>query len=222
MLIKLNQIGTVTETFDAVAIARNAGYRLLVSHRSGETEDTFLADFADSARRMILPGEPKLLSASAAAPRLAIKLLSAAAPATFAAACATLLRDRDPEIRYEAVRGVAAVMHPMRSAWLAAAADDADARVRSAARTALDSDGSGRRPWLNRNVVGMGITSLLSDAGHEMATAVLPAFLATLGVSAAVLGAIEGVSDRSTRGPRFPSAHSAIGSVAAVSSPLAT
>ncbi|MBX3023759.1 MFS transporter [bacterium] len=41
----------------------------------------------------------------------------------------------------------------------------------------------------------MGLTSLLSDAGHEMATAVLPAFLATLGVSAAALGAIEGVSD---------------------------
>lgn len=45
-LIKLNQIGTVTETVEAVALARGAGYRLLVSHRSGETEDTFLADFA--------------------------------------------------------------------------------------------------------------------------------------------------------------------------------
>ena len=46
VLIKLNQIGTVTETLDAIAVARAAGYRLLVSHRSGETEDTFLADFA--------------------------------------------------------------------------------------------------------------------------------------------------------------------------------
>lgn len=46
VLIKLNQIGTVTETLDAIEIARSAGYRLLVSHRSGETEDTFLADFA--------------------------------------------------------------------------------------------------------------------------------------------------------------------------------
>ena len=50
-------------------------------------------------------------------------------------------------------------------------------------------------PWLNRNVVGMGLTSLLSDAGHEMATAVLPGFLAVLGVSAAALGTIEGVAD---------------------------
>jgi len=49
--------------------------------------------------------------------------------------------------------------------------------------------------WLNRNVVGMGLTSLLSDAGHEMATAVLPGFLAVLGVSAAALGTIEGIAD---------------------------
>lgn len=49
--------------------------------------------------------------------------------------------------------------------------------------------------WLNRNVVGMGLTSLLSDAGHEMATTVLPGFLAVLGAPAAALGVIEGVSD---------------------------
>ena len=49
--------------------------------------------------------------------------------------------------------------------------------------------------WLNRNVVGMGLASLLGDAGYEMATAVLPAFLATIGVSAAALGAIEGIAD---------------------------
>jgi MFS family permease len=48
---------------------------------------------------------------------------------------------------------------------------------------------------LNRNVIGMGLTSLLSDTGHEMATAVLPGFLAVLGVSAAALGTIEGVAD---------------------------
>ncbi|HUI24495.1 MAG TPA: phosphopyruvate hydratase [Candidatus Kryptonia bacterium] len=45
VLIKLNQIGTVTETIEAMRIARDAGYRVLASHRSGETEDTFLADF---------------------------------------------------------------------------------------------------------------------------------------------------------------------------------
>jgi MFS family permease len=49
--------------------------------------------------------------------------------------------------------------------------------------------------WLNRNVVGMGLTSLLSDIGHEMITTLLPGFLAVLGVSAAALGAIEGVAD---------------------------
>jgi len=45
-LIKLNQIGTVTETLEAVAICRAAGYRQFVSHRSGETEDSFIADLA--------------------------------------------------------------------------------------------------------------------------------------------------------------------------------
>ena len=49
--------------------------------------------------------------------------------------------------------------------------------------------------WLNRNVAGMGLTSLLSDVSHEMATAVLPGFLAALGISAAALGLIEGVAD---------------------------
>ena len=49
--------------------------------------------------------------------------------------------------------------------------------------------------WLNRNVVSMGLTSLLSDVSHEMATAVLPGFLTALGVSAAALGLIEGVAD---------------------------
>ncbi|MGA2014890.1 MAG: phosphopyruvate hydratase [Solirubrobacteraceae bacterium] len=44
ILIKLNQIGTVTETLDTIQVARDAGYRAVVSHRSGETEDTFIAD----------------------------------------------------------------------------------------------------------------------------------------------------------------------------------
>jgi len=46
ILIKLNQIGTVTETFDAIRMATNAGYRSVISHRSGETEDPFIADLA--------------------------------------------------------------------------------------------------------------------------------------------------------------------------------
>jgi enolase len=45
ILIKLNQIGTVSETIEAVEMARKANYAAIVSHRSGETEDTFLADF---------------------------------------------------------------------------------------------------------------------------------------------------------------------------------
>ncbi len=46
ILIKLNQIGTVTETIDAIEMARRAGYNSIISHRSGETEDTFIADLA--------------------------------------------------------------------------------------------------------------------------------------------------------------------------------
>jgi enolase len=44
ILIKLNQIGTVTETLDTMELAARNGYRCFVSHRSGETEDTFIAD----------------------------------------------------------------------------------------------------------------------------------------------------------------------------------
>jgi enolase len=46
VLIKLNQIGTVTETLKAVDLTQKAGYRAVISHRSGETEDTFIADLA--------------------------------------------------------------------------------------------------------------------------------------------------------------------------------
>ncbi|MBR5867174.1 MAG: phosphopyruvate hydratase [Spirochaetaceae bacterium] len=46
ILIKLNQIGTVSETMDAVKMAQQAGYSTIISHRSGETEDTFIADLA--------------------------------------------------------------------------------------------------------------------------------------------------------------------------------
>jgi enolase len=46
VLVKLNQIGTVTETLDAVTMAQRAGYAIVISHRSGETEDTTIADLA--------------------------------------------------------------------------------------------------------------------------------------------------------------------------------
>ena len=46
VLIKINQIGTLTETVNAIEACRSAGWRYIISHRSGETEDTFIADFA--------------------------------------------------------------------------------------------------------------------------------------------------------------------------------
>jgi enolase len=46
VLIKLNQVGTLTETIEAVELAKRAGYGMVISHRSGETEDTFVADLA--------------------------------------------------------------------------------------------------------------------------------------------------------------------------------
>lgn len=46
ILIKLNQIGTITETLQTISIAKKAGYSTVISHRSGETEDTFIADFS--------------------------------------------------------------------------------------------------------------------------------------------------------------------------------
>ncbi|OGI41786.1 MAG: phosphopyruvate hydratase [Candidatus Muproteobacteria bacterium RBG_16_64_11] len=46
ILIKVNQIGTLTETLDAIRMAKQAGYAAVISHRSGETEDTFIADLA--------------------------------------------------------------------------------------------------------------------------------------------------------------------------------
>jgi MFS family permease len=52
-----------------------------------------------------------------------------------------------------------------------------------------------KQPWLNRTVLGIGLASLFSDWSHEIATAVLPAFLATMGAAAVWLGVIEGVSD---------------------------
>jgi enolase len=46
ILIKVNQIGTVSETLDAIDLARRNGYTSIISHRSGESEDTFIADLA--------------------------------------------------------------------------------------------------------------------------------------------------------------------------------
>jgi len=58
-----------------------------------------------------------------------------------------------------------------------------------------DNPSTSRIRWLNRTVLGIGLASLLSDWSHEIATTILPAFLASLGAAAAWLGVIEGVAD---------------------------
>jgi MFS family permease len=67
--------------------------------------------------------------------------------------------------------------------------DDVDAAALSAAPQKPS------RGWLNRTVLGIGLASLFSDVGHEIATTALPALLATVGASSAVLGLIEGLAD---------------------------
>ena len=52
ILIKVNQIGTLTETFAAIEMAKRAGYTAVISHRSGETEDSFIADLAVASNVM--------------------------------------------------------------------------------------------------------------------------------------------------------------------------
>jgi len=59
ILVKVNQIGTLTETLDTMTAARQAGYGTVISHRSGETEDTFIADLAvATAAGLIKTGAP--------------------------------------------------------------------------------------------------------------------------------------------------------------------
>src|SRR5699024_7424271 len=52
ILIKINQIGTLTETFEAIELARRSGYTAVISHRSGETEDATIADIAVATNAM--------------------------------------------------------------------------------------------------------------------------------------------------------------------------
>ena len=59
ILVKLNQIGTLTETLETIKIAKDANYRVIISHRSGETEDTTIADLAVATGvRQIKAGAP--------------------------------------------------------------------------------------------------------------------------------------------------------------------
>jgi enolase len=84
-LIKVNQIGTVTETLEALKVCRYAGYGAMISHRSGETDDSFIADLAvASGCGQIKAGAPargervvkynRLLEIAAAMPNLAFGL----------------------------------------------------------------------------------------------------------------------------------------------------
>ena len=64
-----------------------------------------------------------------------------------------------------------------------------------------------KQPWLNRTVLGVGLTSLFSDWSHETATAILPAFLAAIGAGPAWLGAIEGLADGLSSFAKLASGH---------------
>src|SRR5713226_7968571 len=66
---------------------------------------------------------------------------------------------------------------------------------------------SSNQSWLNRTVLGIGLTSLFSDWSHETATAVLPAFLASIGAGPAWLGAIEGIADGLSSFTKLASGH---------------
>lgn len=60
ILIKLNQIGTLTETMDVINLAKSGGYEYIISHRSGETEDSFIADLAvGTGAKFIKTGAPR-------------------------------------------------------------------------------------------------------------------------------------------------------------------
>jgi MFS family permease len=123
--------------------------------------------------------------------------------------------DQDPYVAAEAVRALTLIGHPEGLEVVRRmAGEDCSVVVKSAARESLglSEDAPSRPPdpgpsnlvptrqapqrrWANRNVLAMGATSFLSDTSHEMATSLLPGFLASIGAPAVALGVIEGVSD---------------------------
>src|SRR5882724_4761629 len=70
-----------------------------------------------------------------------------------------------------------------------------------------ETQSSARQAWLNRTVLGIGLASLFSDVGHEMATSAMPALLASIGASSATLGLIEGLSDGLASFAKLASGH---------------
>src|SRR5271169_5290171 len=69
------------------------------------------------------------------------------------------------------------------------------------------AEAASKKSWLNRTVIGVGLTSLFSDWSHETATAILPAFLAAIGAGPAWLGAIEGIADGLSSFTKLGSGH---------------
>ena len=73
ILIKVNQIGTLTETMQAIDMAQKVGFGVIISHRSGETEDSFIADLAVATNAGLFPscrGRPTGLMSAATHPAL--------------------------------------------------------------------------------------------------------------------------------------------------------
>jgi enolase len=62
ILVKVNQIGTLTETLDAIELARRSGFTSIISHRSGETEDTTIADIAVAVNAATTSGAPDVMA----------------------------------------------------------------------------------------------------------------------------------------------------------------
>ncbi len=83
-LIKLNQIGTVTETLEAIALSHAHGYATMISHRSGETPDAFIADLAAAATGQINTGAPARRERTAKYSRLAAIAQKSGAPSGLA------------------------------------------------------------------------------------------------------------------------------------------
>jgi MFS family permease/HEAT repeat protein len=196
----LRRLAPAAGTLSAAPLPPSGGARDGAESRRATNHRKRLGSLVDAVRLAAVAGTATLPSGetrrlSAHARRRATALLRVLAPAEFIEAGPALLADADAAVRYQAVRELTEVPPPLGVDLLSGARHDRDPRVRAAARAAEGAPPGATGSWLNRNVIGMGVTSLLSDAGHEMATAILPAFLATIGAAAAALGAIEGVAD---------------------------
>lgn len=99
LLVKVNQIGTLTETLDAVALAQTNGYTTMISHRSGETEDTTIADLAvaTNAGQIKAAPRPAPSASRSTTSSCASKNSSATRPGTPASAPSRASRPERPD-----------------------------------------------------------------------------------------------------------------------------